>query len=881
MCELGRDPRYVCWKSSSKSDVGGLLSGANAAGGVGGGPGGVNSGAGVGVNGGEASSDEEDDEEDDPGGGGGAASQDEATGAEAGPSAAPPPVPPSAPVAAMNNETGSEDAVMAEAGALDPAGPNAPANGDDQPGLVNVEGPAENAAAPASSGGDKSGSAAAAPTSKTAAGKEPVPLVDYVLNVMKFVDAILSNNSTDDHCREFVRQDGLVPLMNILGLPNLPVDFPGQAACQAVAGVCKSILNLAHEPRVLEVGLANLNEVLKRLEPLHEPIGPPGSSVLLRELVNAPANLTEAVSNPGATPLLHSMCAAHAYITMFVHVCRTGQSDIRTISVAHWGSELGLEVLDRLARLYTSLVWESTVLLALFSEDALPPDCQFGRADMDRLLELQGLGTTAEPAPAIVGAPTVSSGLRAHGGGGQPATGPTTDNSPSSPASGGSMDSGSGHVTTAMEQLTTVETSTAAAVVASNPDAVANVPPPATMEMMDVSPSPASESGAQPAVQPTPQPGTSSDDKKCTGGTGTVSSTNSFQLQAQIKQIKPLLTGSSRLGRALTELFGLLVKLCVGSPMRHRRGQQVPPGPVMPSAPARAVAAALAKLLDAGLAWEPPIVAKPTPLPKFRLTFLICSVGFATPMLFDEKKYPYHLMLMKFLACGGQEAFFESFRWAVTMNGTVSPGDGLEHPGLPDGTGEFLDAWLLLLEKMVNPKTVLESPHALPNKNTAPLYHHNKSSPAATKPFDPLRYLIVTHKTAFEAVMQIWGKRPLAGYGARMSESVLTILCHILRGETVIKERLEKEKPAPDENKEGGAVPSSSSTTATAGAPTTSAAGGGAAAAGTPADGAGTEAAAGGGSPASSRWVGSTPAEPEINAEYLQTLCDMGFPRER
>ena len=52
--------------------------------------------------------------------------------------------------------------------------------------------------------------------------KQPVPLVDYVLNAMKFVDAILSNNSTDDHCREFVSQKGLVPLMGILGLPNLP-----------------------------------------------------------------------------------------------------------------------------------------------------------------------------------------------------------------------------------------------------------------------------------------------------------------------------------------------------------------------------------------------------------------------------------------------------------------------------------------------------------------------------------------------------------------------------------------------------------------------------------------------------------------------------------
>lgn len=59
---------------------------------------------------------------------------------------------------------------------------------------------------------------------------------------MRFVDAILSNNSTDDHCREFVKQKGLVPLMSILGLPNLPIDFPITPTCQAISSVCKSIL---------------------------------------------------------------------------------------------------------------------------------------------------------------------------------------------------------------------------------------------------------------------------------------------------------------------------------------------------------------------------------------------------------------------------------------------------------------------------------------------------------------------------------------------------------------------------------------------------------------------------------------------------------------
>ncbi len=63
------------------------------------------------------------------------------------------------------------------------------------------------------------------------------------------------------------------------------------------------------------------------------------------------------------------------------------QSDIRTISVSNWGSDLGLEVLKGLSKLYTSLVWESTVLLAFCSEDILPADTEFGKADLEKLLK--------------------------------------------------------------------------------------------------------------------------------------------------------------------------------------------------------------------------------------------------------------------------------------------------------------------------------------------------------------------------------------------------------------------------------------------------------------------------------------------------------------
>lgn len=77
----------------------------------------------------------------------------------------------------------------------------------------------------------------------------PIALIDYILNTMKFLEAILSNNSTDDHCREFVNLGGLKSLLSILSLPNLPVtslNSPITATAQAVASVCKSILVSFH-----------------------------------------------------------------------------------------------------------------------------------------------------------------------------------------------------------------------------------------------------------------------------------------------------------------------------------------------------------------------------------------------------------------------------------------------------------------------------------------------------------------------------------------------------------------------------------------------------------------------------------------------------------
>ena len=81
---------------------------------------------------------------------------------------------------------------------------------------------------------------------------------------------------------------------------------------------------LSNEPQVLKQGLLHLNDVLWELKPLHTFLEPPGGSVLLHELANA-QNVPDPMLSVQATPLLHFLSAAHAYVTMFTHVCKVGQ----------------------------------------------------------------------------------------------------------------------------------------------------------------------------------------------------------------------------------------------------------------------------------------------------------------------------------------------------------------------------------------------------------------------------------------------------------------------------------------------------------------------------------------------------------------------------
>ena len=53
-------------------------------------------------------------------------------------------------------------------------------------------------------------------TSSSSSKRNEVPLMEYILNVCKFLESMLSNNSTADHCKTFIKEGGLPELIKVI-----------------------------------------------------------------------------------------------------------------------------------------------------------------------------------------------------------------------------------------------------------------------------------------------------------------------------------------------------------------------------------------------------------------------------------------------------------------------------------------------------------------------------------------------------------------------------------------------------------------------------------------------------------------------------------------
>lgn len=400
-----------------------------------------------------------------------------------------------------------------------------------------------------------------APAPQSEVVKTPVPLVDYIYNVMRFLDAILTNNSTDDHVREFLRQDGLVPLLRLMRLRNLPIDFPAHQACGGISSVCRSILALARDPKVVQEALKSLVEVLDELQVLHKPLSSPGGSVLLEEYgqVASSTNISDPNILSNLTPLMHSMSAAHAYVVMFSCINRANHLETKSICINHWGKDRGLEVLKKMSKLYLALVWETTVLL------------------------------------------TITKGEQSSGQSQQQVSQPKTlINNPST--------SSDNYGVTQLDRLQVASLANEV----SMDDSSAQPPQQVPATESATSDRPETRSTKTDSTQTTSSMDIDDTSKSSSDRRSRSRSKKIFIEQSKL--IKPLLLSASRLAKGIAELFSLLIKSSVGPPARHRRNNNnMPNAPTIPTQAAQNISSVFANLITEGFSWE-----VPSSLPKHR-----------------------------------------------------------------------------------------------------------------------------------------------------------------------------------------------------------------------------------------------------------------------
>ena len=80
---------------------------------------------------------------------------------------------------------------------------------------------------------------------------------------------------------------------------------------------------LAQDNKVFTEGLKQLDSLVDHLNTLYTATNTNGS-VLLHELA-ATENPLEALYNSQETPLVHALSATHAYVNVFVFICRGAQ----------------------------------------------------------------------------------------------------------------------------------------------------------------------------------------------------------------------------------------------------------------------------------------------------------------------------------------------------------------------------------------------------------------------------------------------------------------------------------------------------------------------------------------------------------------------------
>ncbi|KAH9407759.1 E3 ubiquitin-protein ligase huwe1 [Tyrophagus putrescentiae] len=203
--------------------------------------------------------------------------------------------------------------------------------------------------------------------------REPVPLLDYITNIMRFLQSIL--NTSNQHATEFMRQQGFSALLALLTLPNLPADFGNSAACYYMSTVMWWLFKCTLDKNIFVGVLQKLKSIMTdRLDPVvvarfSDSCKNMGPSVMLNDLIQN----AQPKEKWQETELWRAISMMYTHISVLLQVCRPDHSSdqLRNLALEQWATKLGQELINALSRIHVMLHWETVNMTACVEEGAL------------------------------------------------------------------------------------------------------------------------------------------------------------------------------------------------------------------------------------------------------------------------------------------------------------------------------------------------------------------------------------------------------------------------------------------------------------------------------------------------------------------------------
>ncbi|KAI6651641.1 E3 ubiquitin-protein ligase HUWE1-like [Oopsacas minuta] len=501
-----------------------------------------------------------------------------------------------------------------------------------------------------------------------------IPLIDYILNVIRFISHIVANKSyNDDHLNEFQQRGGMSLILKILCMPNLPLDFSNSQALTVILSSIKQIVEFMKNPQdILEFILSqHLSQLLDTLSPLYET-----SAISLKSVLMSCSQIENQVST---NSLLHRMCITQHYIALLANMHKTNNEAKFLKYLGVWIKDDSTKlILKQLSFLHNSLFWESALLLnePVTSSSLIPVNCP--TKERERLIP-------DDSTPAV----------------------PTNSTE-------------------------------------------------ATVEVVV--------------------------DKKPTSSV--------------IKKLKPCFHVIRHLGSNLTDLFTHLVRFACNTPgIRNKISRNAK---VFLHDNCVEMVKVLIEILKDKLLWQPNFQDS-----KYGRDILhlvkSCLIISSSNFLFDERKQPYLLMLSEFEKAGGFHVLVQIYEQSFnTLTQPCQDANMLTYPII--SCDKWLSAWLNFVEKLLNINLVLHSQNIiLPFKPTP---SEGQNQPVKCYQFEPTSFLINAQQVFIEPLKASWKLLNNLNCSGSLAllEPHLTILCGIIQGENVLRERLEmisKKTPAP------------------------------------------------------------------------------------